>query len=345
MDNLNGKDIINEAITKYKEKIANAPNNTIIVQRNEQKFWNVFFRNRIDLSMFNVRVIFAGEGAVDDGGPFREFLRLSMQNLPKLSRMVFGEENQLFFTASPVDVANKCYYKLGQLSALSILTLGRGPHCFHDKLVDAIFSKNVEGVKVNDASFLETMKQIDQGNFDALFSAGIAPFDIEKAKKLYAVHYAILSRYAAITDFRSGVESISKPIIENYPYFRAFFLTSNLNVSVCNMINLFSYNFNGEAGSTRRVMEDEAMVELEFLINDLNNGVVKDLSVRDLLVFITGSDVIPPFGFQKKIDVYFEESNQLAKSSTCALNFYISCKNTRNNIEKALKMCRTLSAL
>ena len=343
MDNFNGKDI-NEAITKYKEKIANAPYNAIIVQRNEQKFWNVFFRNRIDLSMFDLRVIFAGEGAVEDGGPFREFLRLSMQNLPKLSRMVFGEENQLFFTASPVDVPDKCYYKLGQLSALSILTLGRGLHCFHGKLVDAI-SKNVEGVKVNDASFLETMKQIDEGNFDPLFSAGIAPVDIEKAKKLYAVHYAVLSRYAAINDFRSGVESISKSIIENYRYFRAFFLTSNLNISVCDMINLFSYNFNGEAGSTRRVMEDEAMVELDFLVNDLNNGVVKDLSLRDLLVFITGSDVIPPFGFQKKIDVYFEETDQLAKSSTCALNFYISCTNTRNNIEKALKMCRTLSTL
>ena len=296
--------------------------------------------------MFNVRVIFAGEGAVDDGGPFREFLRLSMQNLSKLSRMVFGEENQVFFTASPVDVADKCYYKLGQLSTLSVLSLGRGLHCFQFKLLDAIFSKNVEGVKVNDASFLETMKQIDEGNFDPLFSAGIAPVDIEKAKNLYAVHYTILSRYAAINDFRSGVESISKSFIENYPYFRAFFLTSNLNISVCYMINLFSYNCNGEkAGSTRRVMEDEAMVELEFLVNDLNNGVVKDLSLRGLLVFITGSNVISPFEFQKKINVYFEESDQLAKSSTCALNFYISFTNTRNNIEKALKMRRALSAL
>ena len=76
------------------------------------------------------------------------------------------------------------------------------------------------------------------------------------------------------------------------------------------------------------------MVELEFLVNDLNNGVVQDLSLRDVLVFITGSNVISPFGFQKKIDVYFEESDHLAKSSTCALNFYISCTNTRNNVEK-----------
>ena len=154
MDNFNGKDIINEVITKYKEKIASATDNTITVQRNKQKFWDVFFRNRIDLSIFNVRVIFAGEGAVDDGGPFREFLRLSVQNLPKLVRMVFGDENQFFFKTSTVDVADKCYYQLGQLSPLSILTLGRGPYCFHDKLVDAIFSKNVEGVKVKDASFL-----------------------------------------------------------------------------------------------------------------------------------------------------------------------------------------------
>ena len=92
--------------------------------------------------------------------------------------------------------------------------------------------------------------------------------------------------------------------------------------------------------------EDEAMVELEFLVNDFNNGMVKDLSLRDLIVFITGSDVIPPsIQISEKIDVYFEESDQLAKFSTCALNFYISCTNTRNNIEKALKMCRTLSAL
>ena len=236
----------------------------LLFKEMNKNFGMFSFQNRIYLSMFNVRVIFAGEGAVDDGGPFREFLRLPMQNLPNFSRMVFSEENQFFFTASPVDVADKCYYKLGQLSALSILTLSRGPHCFHDNLVDATFSKNVEGVKVNDASFLETMKQINEGTFDPLFSAGIAPVDIEKAKELYAVHYAILSRYAAINDFRFWVESISESIIENYPYFRAFFLTLNLNISVCDTINLFSYNFNGESGSTRRVMEDEAMVELEF---------------------------------------------------------------------------------
>ena len=87
------------------------------------------------------------------------------------------------------------------------------------------------------------------------------------------------------------------------------------------------------------------MAEMEFLVTDLNNGIVKDLSLRELLVFITGSDVIPPFGFQKKINAYFEESDQLAKSSVCALNFYISCRNTRNNITKALKMGRTLSSL
>ena len=44
-------------------------------------------------------------------------------------------------------------------------------------------------------------------------------------------------------------------------------------------------------------------------MDDLNNGVVKDLSLRDLLVFITCSDVIPPFGFQKKIDYILRKAS------------------------------------
>ena len=58
------------------------------------------------------------------------------------------------------------------------------------------------------------------------------------------------------------------------------------------MINLFGYKFNGKTGSTREVIEDEAMVELELLVNNLSNVVMKEeLSLSDLFVCITGSDV------------------------------------------------------
>ena len=43
LENFNGKDIINEAITKYKEKIANAPDNAIIVQKTNSNFGMFFF--------------------------------------------------------------------------------------------------------------------------------------------------------------------------------------------------------------------------------------------------------------------------------------------------------------
>ena len=72
----------------------------------------------------------------------------------------------------------------------------------------------MEEVKVNDASYLETMNQVDEGNLDPLFSVGIAPVDIEKAIKLYAQHHAILSRYAELNYFRCGVESISKSLLK-----------------------------------------------------------------------------------------------------------------------------------
>ena len=119
----------------------------MICQRRESRFWKVFFLNNSDFSKQNLRIIFAGEGAADDGGPFREFLRLAMNNIPKLSGLVFGKETEILFTSNPAYIAKKYDYSLGQLCAAAMLNLGRGPHCFHKSLVEAIFDKsNVDDI-------------------------------------------------------------------------------------------------------------------------------------------------------------------------------------------------------
>ena len=87
------------------------------------------------------------------------------------------------------------------------------------------------------------------------------------------------------------------------------------------------------------------MLELEFLIKDIGDNSVDDVTLSDVLVFITAYDVIPPLGFNKKIDVFFETKNQLATSSTCGLNFIIPVDSTRENVLKALTLCRTLGSL
>lgn len=56
---------------------------------------------------------------------------------------------------------------------------------------------------------------------------------------------------------------------------------------------------------------------------DLEEGLVQELTLEDLLVFITGADAIPPLGFDYPIVIYFYDmdanSRRLPWSSTCSL--------------------------
>ena len=45
--------------------------------------------------------------------------------------------------------------------------------------------------------------------------------------------------------------------------------------------------------------------------------------IEDVLVFITGSDRVPPLGFDLKITVTFAHSGRFCTSSTCDLQFCI----------------------
>ena len=62
-----------------------------------------------------------------------------MENFPLLTNLVFGRSQSLFFTAIPEVVMHKRYNTLGQLSALAILTNGRGLSCLNKLLVHTLF--------------------------------------------------------------------------------------------------------------------------------------------------------------------------------------------------------------
>ena len=62
-----------------------------------------------------------------------------MKNFPFLTNLVFGRSQSLFLTAIPEAVMHKEYHTLGQLSALAILTNGRGPSCLNKLLLHTLF--------------------------------------------------------------------------------------------------------------------------------------------------------------------------------------------------------------
>lgn len=197
---------------------------------------------------------------------------------------------------------------------------------------------------MDDNFFQENLKEIDSGNHDILYNVNINPNDMD-AKALYGLHYAILSRYAAINDFKNGINSISESILDNYSIFARYFCYNNTSLKALDVLNLFSYNNDCVLGSNGRLQEDDAMIEFEFIITDLEKGKCGNITLKDFLIFVSCYDRIPAFGFSKNIDIYFVNRDQLATSSTCDMSFTVPTINTKNNILKALEEGKSLNAI
>jgi hypothetical protein len=59
---------------------------------------------------------------------------------------VAGSENNIFFKKLPVAESSQHYYMLGQLAALAIIKIGRGPECLNSQLVKCMFGGDSTGV-------------------------------------------------------------------------------------------------------------------------------------------------------------------------------------------------------
>ena len=120
-------------------------------------------------------VHFAGEAGADVGGPLREVLVLCMRKLPFLGQLVLGEPTSLAFQLSREVILQKQFYKLGQLSAYSILLLGRGPECFHPAIVRALFRREQPLLfKEIDGFIKNNLNEICICNFDRLMDLNIS---------------------------------------------------------------------------------------------------------------------------------------------------------------------------
>ena len=155
-----------------------------------------FFETVVKTLQKKVRVMFAGESGVDQGGPFKEFLRLSMTYINE-SSFVFGNPYYCFFKSDSSTCDNATYFYLGQLAAVSILEIGRGPESFHRQLVNAIFDLKVDfddcgdDPTLDDAFYLQKVHDMKNGDKDMLLDANISESNVILAKSLYALLYSI----------------------------------------------------------------------------------------------------------------------------------------------------------
>ena len=180
-----------------------------------ESFWVLLFKQNIDFWRHTC-VVWAGEPSVDDGGPNREFsifaVIIDLFLIPALHKFFFRNGSRLLFTLATESLVEKHYRIIGQLSALAILHLGRGPHCFHPSVINHMFNSQVENDPqlVDHGGLMDNSSQIEYGVNSPLYECNIHPTE-EKSKSvlLYKQHFMIILRSAGIEQLKEGLLSIS----------------------------------------------------------------------------------------------------------------------------------------
>ena len=182
----------------------------------------------------SLKVRFAGEAAEDLGGPIREFLTLCMRRFPDLGFMVFGSSKSLCFTANAEAVLADKYYKLGQITALSILTIGRGPECLHPAIARAMFQlKQPEVIEnIEDTFITHDLEEISKGNYDPLFDANISTIGASVAdlQRTFVLTKIVLTKFSAIKQFTDGISSLCNDLTSAtfYQVISTYLCTNNI---------------------------------------------------------------------------------------------------------------------
>ena len=322
------------------------PDNTINIVINRSTVYTSTLK-AIQRSSFSfhkpVSITFAGEEAVDIGGPKREYFRLLMLEIRNSELFCYG-----WFSHDLSSLNVRKYETAGKLVAWSILQGGGGPKCLAEnvfllvnglpvdsyELIANISDKHLKNV------LLEFYVIADQKTFDAavnkygefIATCGYARIYMAKLCNkeelincLIKQHY-MFNVHAEIQQFTDGLNCIGNfgnIVMKNKSVFQAVLGDTIEHLTVAKFKRLYKINYS-EQGSNYRIKETETMYSFEVYLQDLDEGCVDELGLEDLLIFITGAAAVPPLGFDRflAIDFYNQEPGEkrLPWSSTCSMS-------------------------
>jgi len=186
---------------------------------------------------------------------------------------------------------------------------------------------------------------IKAGNYECLLEMNINPVgkSIAELIRYFTIATLIHSTSACISQFKEGIESISQCILSknNISSVQPLLQYSNINYCFDQIINLISsrqfVNKEYETGSNQADLIERCIAEFELFLVNLGCGKIiadgKTLDYCDLILFITGCDRVPTYGFEKKLEVIFENVS-LPTASTCGLIMRVP--NTPDTMQKKL---------
>jgi hypothetical protein len=286
------------------------------------------------------------EGAVDSGGPTREFFTLVIEWIVN-SQLFCGNEREKFLSINSSYLSNDYYFYAGQLIAMSIVHGGPGPRCFARPLYDALTngvlkaSVDVEDVYdlelqgsllsfVNSPTVEEAQSLIANSNLETIFDLA-GTLEVLKTKEdvlnvaRKTAHWFVLERVqASLERFKAGlgVLCVFDAMCMHYEQFKNVFCYSSTDFSADTFGSIFTI-LRSEEGSNKCALEGLVLSHWNDFLQDVEEKVIAGLSFSDILFFASGCKELPPLGLSLELCFLHAPEkdgsrSKFPKANTCA---------------------------
>ncbi|XP_044175097.1 G2/M phase-specific E3 ubiquitin-protein ligase-like isoform X2 [Acropora millepora] len=279
------------------------------------------------------------EGAVDLGGPTREFLRLAIRELFTSSGVFTGGDNSKVIILNSEARRNDWYRLGGKLLAVSLCNGGGAGNCLCRSLYNFICRGIYTDMSVDDIpdrvarlAIKSVSDAEDETSFNTAIQTdtvmdcleivgfnGVPRFQTKDAIVKDVCQFYIIDRVrSAIEDFKAGLQTLGiLNLIEKYPNTMAqvFCSSSLLKLTASRMDSLFVPEL-AEEGANVRPQQELIIMHWRDYLQDCEER-KEGPTLEKILVFATGADSIPPMGFLPSPTVQFWD-NIHPRSNACA---------------------------
>ncbi|XP_068744490.1 G2/M phase-specific E3 ubiquitin-protein ligase-like isoform X2 [Montipora capricornis] len=294
----------------------------------------------------NISVKFAdkvgtSEGAVDVGGPKREFLRLAVRAANLDSGIFIGPEGCRSLYPNSIAREKSSYRMVGLILAWSVVHGGPGGNFLSPTLYNSIvYGPGMTNPRLEDVPNPELKGKIEKigksQTVDELaenvkdeeiqtilndLGANTVHLGIDKKnwyKKIILRHVLIDSVRYLLEEFKNGLETIGVlDAMQKYPEkFRDLFTNENVRPLDAQCVDLlFTIQFD-EQGSNARQKQELAVVFWRDYLQDCESKEAQ-ATLEAVMVFATGADVPPILGFDTIPTISFTDG-VFPTSNTCS---------------------------
>ena len=285
------------------------------------------------------------EGAVDLGGPMREFFTLVIQWIVD-SPMFCGQENHKFISCQSKYLEGNDYFLAGIVIAMSVVHGGPGPQCFAPQMFDALIydlSKVIVSVEdiydhelksalqvlLNSASKEDAVGLMNDGNLMTILDLAGTLQPVQRLSDISRIvgstaRWFVFGRVQpALESFKKGLSTLGvlEALKANHDAFHPVFCKIHEEISSDTLTSLFVVKTN-PVGSTKAITESLVLSRWNDYLQDIEEG-EDSITLNDILFFATGCKTLPPRKISPIIEFLHEleawgEQSRFPTANTCA---------------------------